>query len=138
MAPLCDVIVLNRYYGWYSEEGNLTAAAAVLSDELDRYHKRYPGVPIMLGEFGADAVAGLHDTTALMFSEEFQRDMLEVYCQVLDSKDYICGEHVWNFADFATAESVKRVQGNKKGVFTRERKPKLAAWYLRDRWTRMN
>lgn len=138
VAPLCDVIVLNRYYGWYSEEGNLTAAAAVLSDELDRYHERYPGVPIMLGEFGADAVAGLHDTTALMFSEEFQRDMLDVYCQVLDSKDYICGEHVWNFADFATAESVKRVQGNKKGVFTRERKPKLAAWYLRDRWTRMD
>ena len=138
VAPLCDVIVLNRYYGWYSEEGNLTAAAAVLSDELDRYHDRYPGVPIMLGEFGADAVAGLHDTTALMFSEEFQRDMLDVYCQVLDGKDYICGEHVWNFADFATAESVKRVQGNKKGVFTRERKPKLAAWYLRDRWTRMD
>ena len=138
VAPLCDVIVLNRYYGWYSEEGNLTAAAAVLSDELDRYHERYPGVPIMLGEFGADAVAGLHDTTALMFSEEFQRDMLDVYCRVLDSKDYICGEHVWNFADFATAESVKRVQGNKKGVFTRERKPKLAAWYLRDRWTRMD
>ena len=138
VAPLCDVIVLNRYYGWYSEEGDLTAAAAILSDELDRYHARYPGVPIMLGEFGADAVAGLHDTTALMFSEEFQRDMLEAYCDVLDSKDYICGEHVWNFADFATAESVKRVQGNKKGVFTRERKPKLAAWYLRDRWTRMD
>ena len=138
VAPLCDVIALNRYYGWYSEEGNLTAAAAVLSDELDRYHARYPGVPIKLGEFGADAVAGLHDTTALMFSEEFQRDMLEVYCDVLDSKDYICGEHVWNFADFATAESVKRVQGNKKGVFTRERKPKLAAWYLRDRWTHMD
>ena len=138
VAPLCDVIVLNRYYGWYSEEGDLTAAAAILSDELDRYHARYPGVPIMLGEFGADAVAGLHDTTALMFSEEFQRDMLEAYCDVLDSKDYICGEHVWNFADFATAESVKRVQGNKKGVFTRERKPKLAAWYLRDRWRRMD
>ena len=138
VASLCDVIVLNRYYGWYSEEGDLTAAAAILSDELDRYHARYPGVPIMLGEFGADAVAGLHDTTALMFSEEFQRDMLERYCDVLDSKDYICGEHVWNFADFATAESVKRVQGNKKGVFTRERKPKLAAWYLRDRWTHMD
>jgi len=27
------------------------------------------------------------------------------------------------------------VEGNKKGVFTRERKPKIAAWYLRERWT---
>ena len=138
VAPLCDVIMLNRYYGWYSEEGMLNAAGAVLSDELDRYHKRYPDKPIMLGEFGADAVAGLHDTTAQMFSEEFQRDMLQIYCDILDSKDYICGEHVWNFADFATAESVKRVQGNKKGVFTRERKPKLGAWYLKERWTNMD
>ncbi len=135
VAPLCDVIMLNRYYGWYWEEANLPAAGAILSEELDRYHARYPEAPIMLGEFGADAIAGFHDTTALMFSEEFQRDMIRLYCQVLDRKDYICGEHVWNFADFATAESVKRVQGNKKGVFTRERKPKLAAWYLKDRWS---
>ncbi len=134
VAPLCDVLVLNRYYGWYSEEGNLPAARAILSDELDRYHARYPEKPIMLGEFGADAVAGLHDSTSLMFSEEFQRDILKTYCDVLDERAYICGEHVWNFADFATAESVKRVQGNKKGVFTRDRKPKMAAWYLKERW----
>lgn len=135
VAPLCDVIMLNRYYGWYSEEGNLPAARAVLSDELNRYHARYPDKPILLGEFGADAIAGLHDTTAQMFSEEFQRDTISAYCEVLDEKPYICGEHVWNFSDFATAESVKRVQGNKKGVFTRERKPKLAVWYLKRRWT---
>lgn len=136
VAPLCDVIMLNRYYGWYSEEGDIEAAQAILSNELDRYHTRYPDKPIMLGEFGADAVAGLHDSTPLMFSEEFQRDLIAAYCHVLDEKEYVCGEHVWNFADFATAEAVKRVQGNKKGVFTRERKPKLAAWYLKDRWTR--
>ncbi len=136
VAALCDVIMLNRYYGWYSEEGDIPAAKALLSDELDRYHARYPQKPIMLGEFGADAVAGLHDTTPLMFSEEFQKEMIEAYCQVLDEKEYVCGEHVWNFADFATAEAVKRVQGNKKGVFTRERKPKAAVWYLKDRWTK--
>lgn len=136
VAPLCDVLILNRYYGWYSEEGNLPAARAILSDELDRYHARYPEKPIMLGEFGADAIAGFHDSTPLMFSEEYQRDMLKIYCDVLDEKPYICGEHVWNFADFATAESVKRVQGNKKGIFTRDRKPKLAAWYLKERWNK--
>lgn len=134
VAQLCDVIMLNRYYGWYSQEGDLAAAAAILDDELERYHARYPDKPIMLGEFGADAIAGFHDGTPQMFSEEYQRDMIRAYCRVLDGKTYICGEHVWNFADFATAESVKRVQGNKKGVFTRERKPKLAAWYLQKRW----
>ena len=138
VAPLSDVIMLNRYHGWYYEEGNLAAAGAILSHELDQFHARYPEKPIMLSEFGADAVAGMHDTTALMFSEEYQRDMIQTYCEVLDSKEFTCGEHVWNFADFATAESVKRVQGNKKGVFTRERKPKLAAWYLKDRWNKMD
>ena len=136
VSTLCDILMLNRYYGWYTEEGDLNAARSLLSDELDRYHARYPDKPIMLSEFGADAIAGLHDTIGTMFTEEFQRDMLQTYCSVLDEKPYICGEHVWNFADFATAESVKRVNGNKKGVFTRERKPKLAAWYLKERWSK--
>jgi beta-glucuronidase len=29
-----------------------------------------------------------------------------------------------------------RVGGNKKGVFTRDRQPKAAAWALRRRWRR--
>ena len=36
--------------------------------------------------------------------------------------------------DFATSQSLLRVQGNKKGIFTRDRKPKLAAHYFRERW----
>jgi beta-glucuronidase len=41
---------------------------------------------------------------------------------------------VWNFADFATAPGIMRVGGNKKGVFTRDRRPKAAAHILRRRW----
>jgi beta-glucuronidase len=41
---------------------------------------------------------------------------------------------VWNFADFATTAGIMRVGGNKKGVFTRDREPKAAAWALRRRW----
>ena len=36
--------------------------------------------------------------------------------------------------DFATGQSLLRVQGNKKGIFTRDRKPKLEAHYFRERW----
>ena len=46
----------------------------------------------------------------------------------------VIGEHVWNFADFATAQAQHRPGGNHKGVFTRERQPKAAAWLLRDLW----
>ena len=44
------------------------------------------------------------------------------------------GEQIWNFADFATRAGVSRVDGNKKGVFTRERRPKVSAHPLRRRW----
>jgi beta-glucuronidase len=54
--------------------------------------------------------------------------------RVFDSVDAVVGEHVWNFADFATTSGIARVDGNKKGVFTRDRKPKNAAFALRRRW----
>ena len=41
---------------------------------------------------------------------------------------------VWNFADFKTKQGLIRAKGNSKGVFTRDRQPKLAAHYLRERW----
>jgi beta-glucuronidase len=45
------------------------------------------------------------------------------------------GLHVWNFADFKTAQGVVRPGGlNTKGVFTRDRRPKMAAHFLRQRW----
>lgn len=137
VAELCDILILNRYRGWYDTEGNLPGAAALLKDELERFHLRCPDKPVMLGEYGADTIAGLHDMNARLFSEEYQVEFLKAYAEVFDSLPYITGEHVWNFADFATAENIKRVNGNKKGVFTRDRNPKMAAHYLRERWTGM-
>jgi len=53
---------------------------------------------------------------------------------VFDSVDAVVGEHVWNFADFQTSMGIFRVDGNKKGAFTRDRRPKAAAHLLRERW----
>ncbi len=41
---------------------------------------------------------------------------------------------MWNFADFMTTPGIMRVGGNKKGMFTRDRRPKKAAYDVRDRW----
>lgn len=134
VSEICDLLIINRYRGWYDTEGNLRGAAALLKDELEGFHKRCPDKPIMLGEYGADTIAGFHDINARIFSEEYQVDFLRAYGEVFDSLPYITGEHVWNFADFATAENIKRVGGNKKGVFTRDRSPKMAAHFLKERW----
>ena len=50
------------------------------------------------------------------------------------AKPFVIGEHVWNFADFATKQGITRFDGNRKGVFTRDRRPKMAAHWLRDAW----
>ena len=50
------------------------------------------------------------------------------------AEGWFVGEHIWNFADFMTKQESRRVAGNRKGIFTRERQPKLAAHLLRGRY----
>ncbi len=94
------------------------------------------GKPIIFTEYGADTFASLHSITPTPWTEEYQVEVLEMFHRVFDRHDAVVGEHVWNFADFATAPGIIRVDGNKKGVFTRERRPKAAAHMLRRRWRR--
>ena len=128
----CDVVCLNRYYGWYSQPGRLEEGCALLSEELDALHAKYPK-PTLLTEFGADTIPGCHAQPPEMFSEEYQAEMLTRYIEVLNSKPWVVGQHVWNLCDFKTSQSVIRFGGmNMKGVFTRDRRPKLAAHRLRE------
>jgi beta-glucuronidase len=130
----CDVLAINRYNGWYSESGRIELGCEKLSQELDEIYARFHK-PLILAEFGADTVAGHHSQPPEMFSEEYQADMLEQYIRLLRSKPYVVGEHVWNLCDFKTSQGVVRVNGlNLKGVFTRDRRPKLAAHRLRALW----
>ena len=71
-----------------------------------------------------------------MFTEEYQADFLAAYCAVIEANDHCIGAHVWNFADFRTAQHHRRVIVNLKGVFTRTRDPKRAAFVLRALWSR--
>lgn len=134
VTALVDVLALNRYYGWYDSGGQLAVAQARLRDELHEWGRVAPGKPLMFTEYGADTIAGMHDTTPAMFSEEYQVAYLQANHEVIDAFPTFIGEQVWNFADFQTSQGIIRVQGNKKGVFTRERKPKMAAHALRERW----
>ncbi len=131
-AKLSDVICLNRYYGWYEGGPDLEEPAEWFRRELKEWETL--GKPLMITEYGADTVAGLHDTTPVMFTEEYQLEYYRMNNRILDEFSFVVGEHVWNFADFATGQGTSRVQGNRKGIFTRDRRPKLAAHYIKDRW----
>ena len=132
-SKLSDVICLNRYYGWYFGGPDLDVSEKALRKELDAW--RSIGKPVMFTEYGADTVSGLHDTTSVMYTEEYQVEYYEMNNKVFDEYEFVVGEQAWNFADFATSQSLLRVQGNKKGLFTRDRKPKMVAHYFRKRWS---
>ena len=83
----------------------------------------------------ADTVAGMHGFAPEMFTEEFQVEYYRTINGCLDERRFVVGEWPWNFADFSTQQGPMRVGScNRKGLFTRERTPKLAAHYFRDRW----
>lgn len=133
---LSDVICVNRYWGWYTNTGDIKGGANILSKEIDRYHKKFQK-PVMVTEFGADTYPGMHTEQPEMYTEELQVQFIKAYLDVADSKDFVTGMHVWNFADFKTSQNLIRFGGyNMKGVFTRDRKPKEAAYYLRSRWNK--
>ena len=127
-----DVLMLNRYYGWYVNTGDLEAAELAWEEELTAWAGE--GKPIIITEYGADTYPGLHSLTAQPWSEEYQVAYLDMNHRVFDRIDAVVGEQVWNFADFVTTSGIMRVGGNKKGVFTRDREPKAAAHALRRRW----
>lgn len=129
-----DVLCLNRYHSWYSDPGRLEVIELQTVNELTPWHEQFQK-PLIVSEYGADTIAGFHADPPVMFSEEYQCAMLEKFHRGFDQLDFVIGEHVWNFADFATKQGITRVIGNKKGVFTRQRQPKAAAHLLRKRWT---
>ena len=133
VSQFADVLMLNRYYGWYVQTGDLDAAEAAWEAELTGWAGE--NKPIIITEYGADTYPGLHSVVANSpWTEEYQVEYLDMNHRVFDRIDAVVGEQVWNFADFATTSGIMRVGGNKKGVFTRDRQPKAAAHALRRRW----
>ncbi|XP_073521046.1 beta-glucuronidase isoform X1 [Phyllobates terribilis] len=137
-APYVDVICVNSYFSWYHDPGHLEVIQFQLNNQFDSWYDKYQK-PIIQTEYGADTIPGFHSDPPLMFTEEYQALVLKHYHSVLDEKRKKCviGELIWNFADFMTAQTITRVVGNKKGIFTRQRQPKSSAFILRDRYWKL-
>ena len=128
-----DVVCINKYYGWYIAGGQIDETLPAFAQCIQRFYDAF-GKPMIISEFGADAIDGIHSDPPVMFSEEFQSDMVEKQYEELRKKDYVIGSHVWAFADFKTAQSKSRIVLNRKGVFTRDRQPKMVAHALKRLW----
>jgi beta-glucuronidase len=105
----------------------------MMKPSIEGFWKKYRK-PILISEFGADTIPGLHNEHNLMWSEEFQVEMINRILDISEEYPYVCGAHVWNFADFKVGQHTGRIILNWKGVFTRDRHPKMVAHEIRKRW----
>ncbi|XP_067936810.1 beta-glucuronidase-like [Watersipora subatra] len=137
-AQYVDIICVNHYYAWYSDMGHIEVIGRQLKYDLDLWHKTF-NKPVILSEYGADAHTVLNGLPSSSFTQDYQVDFLKAYHVVFDDlrKIYLVGEMVWNFADFMTGQDKSRMYGNHKGLFTRQRQPKPAAYTIRDRYHKL-
>lgn len=130
-----DFLSFNRYYGWYVLGGyEISAAEEAFRKEMDGWKALSLNKPVIFTEYGADTYPAEHKLPSVMWSQEYQIEMLRMCHRVFDDYPFIKGEQVWNFADFQTTEGIMRLNGNKKGIFTRDRQPKDSAFYFKERW----
>ncbi|EDW79771.1 uncharacterized protein Dwil_GK17842 [Drosophila willistoni] len=138
LSQFLDIIGFNRYNAWYQNPGRTDMIVKQLEEEAMACHQRFQK-PVIMFEYGADTMEGMHSLPAFIWSEDYQVVLLNKHFEVFDklhALKWFRGEFVWNFADFKTDQSITRVGGNKKGIFTRDRQPKMVAHLLRLRyWT---
>lgn len=125
---LADIVSWNLYPGWYGPEdaGELVDAARGWADAAGGL-----GKPMIMSEFGGDAVYGYRSQTRVKGTEERQADIIENNLQAYTKREYISGMFVWQFCDCRVTEEQKgplwRVTTqNIKGVVDVYRRPKLA------------
>ncbi|XP_020814021.1 beta-glucuronidase isoform X1 [Drosophila serrata] len=136
LAQFLDIVGFNRYNSWYQNSGRTDMIVDLLTKEAQSWRDKF-GKPVIQFEYGGDTMEGMHSLPAFIWSEEYQVQLFSKHFRAFDDlreKLWFIGEFVWNFADFRTAQTITRVGGNKKGVFTRNRQPKEVAHILRKRY----
>lgn len=131
-----DIILVNRYFSWYSDTGHTELIVNQTINEFEGWHVLH-NKPVMISEYGAGSIAGFHMDPAFTWTEEYQAELMmknfEAF-DVLRDKGFFCGEMIWNFADFSTPQEYNRPGACMKGLFTRARQPKMAGHLMRYRY----
>lgn len=63
--------MINRYYDWYDSPGHPEVAPYALRYDLEQW-RNIRKKPIMISEYGAGTISGLHKDPPVEWSEEYQ------------------------------------------------------------------
>jgi beta-glucuronidase len=106
ISHLMDVIMLNRFTDWYENQGHPEVVPYSLWYDIWQWHGHY-NKPIMISEYGASAITGIHENPSAEWSEEYQADALKAYWPEFDKyrKSFLIGELICTLTDYKTAQS---------------------------------
>jgi beta-glucuronidase len=119
-----DVLGLNEYIGWY--EGK--------AEDADRMQWRFAyRKPVIVSEFGADALYNLHGDAQTRFTEEYQSNVFEHQLGMLERMPQLAGMSPWVLMDFRSPRRpLPGIQDyyNRKGLFSDRGQRKQAFFVL--------
>jgi beta-glucuronidase len=97
-----DVLGVNEYFGWYDSYKADLVRGPTSTDELSAYldliHAANPNLPLVITEFGAEALR--HGPPPQRGSYQFQRRFVVDHLRIHASKDYVGGSIHWALRDF--------------------------------------
>ncbi len=110
LAEVTDLVSFNQYIGWYVGMPDDCAKA----NWIINYNK-----PVIVSEFGADALQGLHGDRRTRFTEEFQADLYRQTLAMLEKIPQLRGLTPWILCDFRSPRrALPQIQDgwNRKGL----------------------
>jgi len=123
LQEFVDVISFNQYIGWY--DGLIDKCkTAVFEIKFDK--------PVIVSEFGGDALQGNHGTKDARWTEEYQEELYIETLKMLDKIPQLRGITPWILADFRSPRRVlPDIQDgwNRKGLIS-ETGDKKKAFYV--------
>lgn len=127
LTEYLDIIGINEYYGWYSPDFEKLPQLFLNSN---------PDKPVIITEFGADALQGLHGTTEDKGTEEYQTYVYERQIETIGHISYIKGMTPWILYDFRCPRRTAAIQGyyNRKGLLSEDKKYKKPAFSVLQRF----
>jgi beta-glucuronidase len=124
IASELDVLGNNEYIGWYS--GRPEDADSI--DWISEY-----GKPLIMSEFGGDALFGYHGDASARFTEEYQEKLYEHQIVMLKRIPFLRGMTPWILKDFRSPRRVlPRFEDyfNRKGLVSDHGEKKKAFFVL--------
>lgn len=121
LTEYLDIIGINEYYGWYSPD----------FEKLPQlFENSSPDKPVVITEFGADALQGLHGTTEDKGTEEYQAYVYERQIETIRNISYIKGMTPWILYDFRCPRRTAAIQKyyNRKGLLSEDKRYKKPAF----------